>query len=102
MTRFARIAAGRVAEIIIPPTGWSIEDMFHPDLLATFHELRGADTEAVEAGWLYEDGSFAPPPAEPPPPPARSPEAIMAEIQAKQAEIAALLDQLPSPGGRAS
>jgi hypothetical protein len=74
MTRFARIADGRVAEVItlgeVDPA-----DALHPDIAAT---LVAATAEA-EQGWGYADGVFS----APPPPPAPPPEARLASARAE-------------------
>lgn len=62
MARYARIADGRVAEII-NLNGVDPAEAFHPDIAATIVPA-GAD---VEIGWSYEDGAFSAPSASPPP-----------------------------------
>jgi hypothetical protein len=61
MARYARIVDGRVAEIIVPPQGVDLREMFHPALLDTCHELQGADTEAVQPGWVFDGTRFSAP-----------------------------------------
>jgi hypothetical protein len=61
MSRFARIVDGRVAEIIVPPEGLAIEEMFHPAIAATCHELQSSDVEAVQPGWIFNGTNFSAP-----------------------------------------
>jgi hypothetical protein len=56
---FARLENGRVVEVILPPDGLSLDDMLHPDLAGLFV----ACPDHVQAGWVHENGEFAPPPA---------------------------------------
>lgn len=63
MTRFARIAGGRVAELITLPDGIAIAEAVHPDLAAQFAAV--PPDAAPEPGWSYADGAFSPPPAPP-------------------------------------
>lgn len=48
-----------VAETFAPPEGFALSDCFTPAVAAQFVEA----TEEVQAGWLYADGEFTPPPA---------------------------------------
>ncbi|MDO9501378.1 hypothetical protein [Falsiroseomonas sp.] len=59
MTRFARIADGRVAEII-KADGVPLAERYHPDLVAAMVPA----PEAVEVGWRYDGGAFAQPVAD--------------------------------------
>lgn len=59
MARFARIADGLVAEILELPNGVSVEDAFHPDIVAAFHPC-GPE---VEQGWLFDGSHFSARPA---------------------------------------
>jgi hypothetical protein len=43
-----------VVEIIVEREGFTIHDMFHPDFVAGLHEIN----DAVEVGWVLEDGEF--------------------------------------------
>jgi hypothetical protein len=62
MKSFARVADGLVAEIIdIPADGPPVEDRFHPDLLASLVEVKGA-APAVGDGWDGKRFRAAPPP----------------------------------------
>lgn len=54
---FARVEAGVVAEIIIPPEGVTIEEMFHPDLAA---QIVACPAE-VSQGWLFDGEEFTQP-----------------------------------------
>jgi hypothetical protein len=62
MTTYARVAAGKVAELFTMPPQWSalaITDLFHPDL------GEWVDVTSVEPqpayGWTYDGGNFTPP-----------------------------------------
>ena len=56
---YARIQNNAVAEICNIPAGFTIEQCFHPSLVAQM-VLCGDD---VQAGWAYVDGSFIAPEA---------------------------------------
>jgi hypothetical protein len=64
MARYARIADGRVAEIV-ELDGVEPAQALHPDIAAT---IVPAGPQVAE-GWTYVGGQFAPP--EPPPPPTK-------------------------------
>jgi hypothetical protein len=65
---YARIADGRVAELIeIPDDGPPLAERLHPDVAAA---CVPAGAEVAE-GWLWDDAAFAPPPAPEPPQPRR-------------------------------
>lgn len=54
----ARIINGIVGEILTPIDGFSIEDCFHPQLIAMCVDV----ADEVQVGWVQqEDGSFAAP-----------------------------------------
>lgn len=66
--RHVRIHDGRVAEIIPPAEGFSLEKRFHPDIVAA---IREADDD-VQEGWLFDGNTFsAPEPLTSSAPPAR-------------------------------
>jgi hypothetical protein len=54
---FARVEVGVVAEVIIPPDGVTIEEMFHPDLAAQIMPCPGG----VAQGWLFDGEEFTQP-----------------------------------------
>lgn len=62
---YARIQHGSVAEVCDPIAGFTIDQCFHPSLVAQMVPC-GDD---VQAGWAYADGVFTDPsvitPAEP-------------------------------------
>jgi hypothetical protein len=65
MQRFARVVGGIVAELIeIPADGPPIEDLYHPDLVATCIEVP-EDSDVAE-GWSWDGTAFAAPPPEVP------------------------------------
>lgn len=54
----ARIVNDTVVEILTPVNGHSIEQCFHPDILAQCIDV----TDGIQVGWVrQEDGSFAAP-----------------------------------------
>ena len=58
----ARIVNNKVVEILVPITGFRIEDCFHPEILAACEQVE----DDVQPTWIkQEDGSFAAPPEEP-------------------------------------
>lgn len=66
MTKMARIIDGRVDEIIVPVEGFTIEECFHPDVLAQYTPV----PDAAQPGWvLTEDGVVDPNAPEPEPEP---------------------------------
>ena len=59
--KYARIQNDTVAEILEPVPGFTVEQCFHPSLIAMCEMVSGD----VQAGWLrQEDGSFADPATE--------------------------------------
>jgi hypothetical protein len=95
MQTYARIADGRVAEIIkVPANTPPIEERFHPDIVAASVLLTTSQAKSVQEGWTYDgEGFAAPPPAEaPPPPPEPTKAELMAQLQALMARIEALPD----------
>jgi len=61
---YARINNGVVVELFTPPSGFTLAECFHPDVVAQFVAV-GSATVAV--GYLYSGGTFTAPPAPPPP-----------------------------------
>jgi hypothetical protein len=56
----ARIQNNAVAEILVLVEGFTLDQCFHPNILAQCQEVE----DSVQAGWVrQEDGSFAEPAA---------------------------------------
>jgi hypothetical protein len=55
--KYARIVNGKVHEICVPVEGFTIDECFHPDLVAQMV----ACTDDVKHGWSYADGVFTAP-----------------------------------------
>lgn len=56
--KYARIQNGTVVELLVAPEGFSIQQCFHPDVLAGGEFV----PNDVQHGWVkQEDGSFAAP-----------------------------------------
>lgn len=54
----ARIIDGKIAEILVPVAGFSVEECFHSSILAQCVDV----ADDVQVGWVQqEDGSFAAP-----------------------------------------
>ena len=49
--RYARIQDKQVVEIITPPEGVSVNDLYHPDLVKTFMDI--GDSE-ITYGWGFD------------------------------------------------
>lgn len=63
--KYARVIDSIVVETFTPPSGFTIEECFTPQVVAMFEEC----PEEVEQNWIkQEDGSFGPPPPPPLPP----------------------------------
>lgn len=61
MAKFARIIDGVVSDFIAPLEGFTIEQCFHPDILAMYIQV----DDEVQAGWIVtEDGIVDPNPPE--------------------------------------
>ena len=61
MAKFARIIDGVVSDFIAPLEGFTIEQCFHPDILAMYIQV----DDEVQAGWVVtEDGIVDPNPPE--------------------------------------
>jgi len=62
MTKMARITDGVIGDVIVPLDGFTIEECFHPDVLAQYVAVDGD----VQPGWIVtEDGFTAPEPEAP-------------------------------------
>jgi hypothetical protein len=60
--KMARITDGIVGDVIVPIDGFTIEECFHPDLLAQYVSV----DDDVQSGWIVtEDGIVAPEPEAP-------------------------------------
>lgn len=55
---YARIQAGRVAELLAPPAGATLAESFHPGIVAACVAVPAGATVAV--GDSYADGEFGP------------------------------------------
>lgn len=62
MTKMARIVDGVVVDVLVPLEGFTIEECFHPDLLAQYIPV----TDDVQAGWILTEDGLADPEAEAP------------------------------------
>jgi hypothetical protein len=59
----AQIINGKIAEILVPVAGFSLEECFHPSVLAQCTDV----ADEAQVGWVQqEDGSFAAPIVEAP------------------------------------
>lgn len=68
MPTYARIADGRVAELIqASEDGPSLQERYHPDIVAACVLLADEQAAEVQVGYLYDGDAFAPPPPLPPP-----------------------------------
>lgn len=56
MSRFARVQDGSVREIISLPSGFEIDQVYHPDIVAQCI----ACGEAVQEGWRWDGEGFVP------------------------------------------
>lgn len=82
MTKMARIIDGRVDEIIVPVEGFTIEECFHPDVLAQYTSV----PDDAQPGWvLTEDGVVDPDAPEPEPEVPAEEEAPVEEAPAEEA-----------------
>jgi hypothetical protein len=63
MTKMARITDGVVGDVIVPIDGFTIEECFHPDVLAQYVTVSGD----VQPGWVLTGDGFAAPEPEPEP-----------------------------------
>ena len=55
--RYARIVNGIVHEICVPVAGFTIEECFHPDLVAQMV----ACSDEVKPNWVFDGTTFTPP-----------------------------------------
>ena len=59
----ARIINGKIAEILVPVSGFSVEECFHSSILEQCTDV----ADEAQVGWAQqEDGSFAAPVVETP------------------------------------
>lgn len=70
----ARITDGVVGDVIVPIEGFSIEECFHPDVLAQYTTV----ADDVQPGWIVTEEGFVDPNA-PEPAPEPEPEEAPAE-----------------------
>lgn len=74
--KMARITDGVVGDVIVPIEGFSIEECFHPDVLAQYTTV----ADDVQPGWIVtEDGIVDPNAPEPEPEPEDEAEEATAE-----------------------
>lgn len=59
--KMARIIDGVVNTVIVPIDGFTIEDCFHPDVLALYVTV----ADDVQPGWILTEDGFAAPEPEP-------------------------------------
>ena len=57
MTKMARIVDGIVGDVIVPVEGFTIEECFHPDILAMYTLV----ADEVQPGWVVTEGGIVPP-----------------------------------------
>ncbi len=74
MSIYARLQDGLVSEIISVPTGLTIQEMFHPDFVASCVPCDAT----VRPGWEYDGSSFS----EPQPPVVSARESAMRTLEA--------------------
>ncbi|WP_063570019.1 hypothetical protein [Achromobacter ruhlandii] len=60
MEAYGRLHETMLVEIIVPPDGVSIHDMFHPDFVATLIDL-SPFSPMPSIGDLYQNGVFVSP-----------------------------------------
>ena len=94
MTLYARIQDGTVAEIIEVTDGPTLEERYHPDIVAQCVTLKGAQVQNVTPGYTYDGSSFTAPAPLPEPEPAAEPTKaeLLAQIEALMAKVEALPD----------
>lgn len=92
MTLYARIQDGAVAEIIEITDGPTLEERYHPDIVAQCVTLKGAQVQNVTPGYTYDGSSFTAPVAPVIQEPTQA--ELLAQAQAKQAELEAILAKL--------
>lgn len=61
--KYARVYEGKVMEICVPISGFTIEQCFHVGFLESLVEC----TDEVQPGWTYDGSAFAAPVEETPP-----------------------------------
>ena len=57
MPVYARVVDGSVVEVFSPPEGFTLDQVFHPDIAALFV----AAPDDVEVGWCYDGKTFSAP-----------------------------------------
>lgn len=62
MQKFARVVDGIVAEVFTPPTGFTIQECFTPQIVALFEPC---PSEVMEMWLKKPDGTFEAPPQPP-------------------------------------
>ena len=93
MTLYARIQDGVVAEIIEITDGPTLEERYHPDIVAQCVTLKGAQVQNVTPGYTYDGSSFTAPVAPEAPAVAEPTKAeLLAQIAALMAKVEALPD----------
>lgn len=76
--KMARIIDGVVGDVIVPLEGFTIEECFHPDVLAQYTTV----ADDVQPGWIVtEDGIVDPNAPEPEPEPDPEDEAEEAPVE---------------------
>ena len=80
MTKMARIIDGIVGDVIIPIEGFTIEECFHPDVLAQYSPV----ADDVQPGWIVTENGIVDPDAPEPEVPAEE-EAPAEEAPAEEA-----------------
>jgi len=81
--KMARIIDGVVNTVIVPIDGFTIEECFHPDVLALYAPV----ADDVQPGWIVTEDGIVDPDA---PEPEAEPEAPAEEAPAEEAPEAAI------------
>lgn len=76
--KMARITDGVVGDVIVPIEGFSIEECFHPDVLAQYTTV----ADDVQPGWIVTEEGIVDPNA-----PEPEPEAAPEEAPAEEAPV---------------
>jgi hypothetical protein len=76
--KMARITDGVVGDVIVPLEGFTIEECFHPDVLALYVTV----ADEVQPGWIVTEDGIVDPDA---PEPEAEPEAPAEEAPAEEA-----------------
>jgi len=88
----ARIIDGRVDEIIVPVDGFTIEECFHPDVLAQYFPV----ADDVQPGWVVTEDGIVDPNAPEPEPEPEVPAEEEAPVEEAPAEEAPAEEPAPS------